>query len=964
MLRLLPVCIALLVCSVLHAQLLTWGPDFPVQDNPVQNFTITVDASKGNKGLLNHSTGDVYVHIGVITNVSAGAADWKYVKFQWASTGSQARATYAGNNKWQYTINGSLKDFFGITSASEQIQKIALLFRSGDGNKKQTNSDGSDLYIPVYTNALAVRINQPPSEPKFNPAPEIQSWVLGSSFTFQASANIPSALKLYLNGNVVAAASNTQTVSANATIIAEGAQQLVAEATEGTVTKYDTVNVFIAPTTSPVADLPAGVRDGLNYEAGDTSVTLVLFAPGKSTVTLLGDFNNWTEDIKYIMKKTPDGQRFWLRLTGLTPGTEYAYQYKVDNLKIADFYTQKVLDPWNDQYITAETYPNLKPYPLGKTTGMVSVLQTAAPAYTWGVPGFNRPDKRSLVIYELLVRDFVAKHDWATLTDTLDYLKRLGINAIELMPFNEFEGNNSWGYNPDFYFAPDKYYGTANSLKRFVDSCHARGIAVIMDIALNHSFGLSPMVQLYAETNGWPTATNPWFNPDQNTTVAGYQGKHPFGVGYDVNHESAAANYFTSRVVEHWLKEYKIDGFRFDLSKGFTQKSTGDNVGAWSAYDASRIATWKKYYDTVQTKSPGAYVILEHFADNSEEKELAAYGMLLWGNMAYNYQEAAMGWLNNSDISGGLYTIRNWQQPHLISYMESHDEERIVFKNINYGNAGGSYNIKSLPIALKRMELNAAFFFTTPGPKMLWQFGELGYDYSINRCEDGTIKDDCRTNPKPIRWDYFDDPARKQVYKTYSQLINLRFHPLYQQAFTGGQTEQSFTGGFKWLKLTTDTSKLMVIGNFDVNAATATITFPATGTWYSYLDTTTLNATTSAQTITLQPGEFRVFLNRNLKSDPAPPPGEEVINAFEVIAYPNPVPNSFQLKIKNPEAGNVSIQMYNAVGQRMAVLHQGALSKGTHLMNFERHKLRTLSGIYFIKVVSPFLTRTIQILIP
>ena len=82
------------------------------------------------------------------------------------------------------------------------------------------------------------------------------------------------------------------------------------------------------------------------------------------------------------------------------------------------------------------------------------------------------------------------------------------------MPFNEFEGNNSWGYNPDFYFAPDKYYGPENTLKQFIDSCHAKGIAVVMDIALNHSFGSSPLVQLYWDAaNNRPAADNPWFNP-------------------------------------------------------------------------------------------------------------------------------------------------------------------------------------------------------------------------------------------------------------------------------------------------------------------------------------------------------------------------------------------------------------------------------------------------------------------
>ena len=85
-------------------------------------------------------------------------------------------------------------------------------------------------------------------------------------------------------------------------------------------------------------------------------------------------------------------------------------------------------------------------------------MQTNAPAYSWQFPTFSRPDKIGLIIYELLLRDFLAAHDWKTLRDTLSYFKKLGINAIQLMPINEFEGNQSWGYNPDFYFAPDDLY--------------------------------------------------------------------------------------------------------------------------------------------------------------------------------------------------------------------------------------------------------------------------------------------------------------------------------------------------------------------------------------------------------------------------------------------------------------------------------------------------------------------------
>ena len=79
--------------------------------------------------------------------------------------------------------------------------------------------------------------------------------------------------------------------------------------------------------------------------------------------------------------------------------------------------------------------------------------------------GYVRPEKDELIIYELLIRDFLNMHDYSTLVDTLSYLARLGVTAIELMPVNEFEGNKSWGYNPSFHMALDKYYGPAEDFK-------------------------------------------------------------------------------------------------------------------------------------------------------------------------------------------------------------------------------------------------------------------------------------------------------------------------------------------------------------------------------------------------------------------------------------------------------------------------------------------------------------------
>ena len=544
------------------AQLLTWTPAFP-KDN--DNVVITMDATKGNQALLNYTpTSDVYVHIGLITSASTSPTDWRYSKFTWATTTAAAQATYIGNNKWQYTVT-NVRQFFNQPAgvpAGETIYKIAILFRNGSGTIAQRNADGTDMYVPIYTNALAGRFTVPLMQPTYEPIPEPLNLSVGNSLPITAITNQNANISILLNWTTINTGTNVTTLSANPTITTPGTNTVVFQASNGTESTADTFTFFVSPAIN-IAPLPTGVRDGINYETDNTAATLVLYAPGKSRVSIIGEFPglSWQEGTAGVMNKTPDGNYWWLRLTGLLPGTEYAFQYLVDGvIRTTDPYVEKILDPNFDSQIPAATYPNLRSYPVG-ATGIVGILQTNQPGYTWANNNFSKPDKRNLIVYELLLRDFLAAHDWNTLRDTLNYLKNLGVNAIEIMPFNEFEGNSSWGYNPDFHLAPDKYYGPKNSLKRFVDSCHSRGIAVIMDIVLNHATGLSPLAQLY--WNGTqPAANSPYFN---------VTAKHPFNVFNDFNHESVATKYFSGRVMEHWLTEYKIDGYRFDLSKGFTQ---------------------------------------------------------------------------------------------------------------------------------------------------------------------------------------------------------------------------------------------------------------------------------------------------------------------------------------------------------------------------------------------------------
>ncbi|PTT03346.1 alpha-amylase [Pedobacter sp. HMWF019] len=596
------------------------------------------------------------------------------------------------------------------------------------------------------------------------------------------------------------------------------------------------------PGTDPVTPvdtgLPSAAKDGVAFINNGKSAIVTLYAPLKKSVSLIGDFNNWQGT---AMKNTADGNTWWVQIDGLDPNTEYAYQFLVDGtLKVADPYCQKVLDPDNDSYIDSKTYPGLRAYPVGKTTGIVSVMQGNPPVYTWkNTTGFTRPAKDNLVVYELLVRDFTADHNYTSTLQKLDYLASLGINAIELMPVNEFEGNLSWGYNPSFYFAPDKYYGTKTALQNFIDECHGRGIAVILDMVLNHSFGQSPMVQLYFE-NGKPAANSPWFNVDAT---------HPYNVGFDFNHEKAATKIFVKNVVKFWMQEYKIDGFRFDLSKGFTQKISTDDA-SFSAYDASRIAIWKEYNNYIKSIDPNNfYVILEHFADASEETVLAGEGMMLWNNLNYNVNEATMGWLGNSDFSWAFFAKHGFaKSENLVNFIESHDEERTMFKNIAYGNASGSYNVQDLGTALKREEMAAAFLFSVPGPKMIWQFEELGYDISIDF--------NGRTGNKPIHWEYADDPKRKALYNAYAAFIGLKKK---NSIFSSPNASYNLSGAVKYIKLTDATNTVVVVGNFDVVAQAASVDLGTSGNWYEAGNSSPVNFGSSTYTKTLAPGEYHIF---------------------------------------------------------------------------------------------------------
>lgn len=904
MLKLFTIVSALLLSSIAYAQM-SLDPVFASQNDSV---TIIYDATKGNAALRDLGPPDVYIHTGVITSISSGNSDWRYVKGVWGTDDLPRKMTYAGNNI--YKIKIFIPTFYGVP-AGETIRKIAAVFRDKTGNKVGRNADGTDIYADIFPPGLKISFTKPAEIPGI--------FETTDNITFEAKASESAKITFFENGiqlDTQTTTTFTRTISGRA----PGRYTYVVRAQKGSITASDTLYISVNPAVTTEA-LPSGMVDGANY-INDTTLLFSLVAPGKKYTYLVGDFNNWQPLPGYFMKKTPDGNRWWLQVSGLKKGQQYGYQYLVDGLfREADPLSELILDNWNDGFINKSDFPGLPNYPAGKTTGLVSVIQPGKAAYIWKHDTFTVKNVGQLNIYELHIRDFIAAHSYTVLKDTLSYLKKLGVNAIKLMPVNEFEGNSSWGYNVSYHMALDKYYGNANQLKAFIDECHKQGIAVFLDVVFNHVFGQSTLCHLYWNSAlNQPADNNPWLNP-----VA----KHDFNVGYDFNHESQFTQQYMDRVIKYWLTEFKADGFRFDLSKGFTQKNTLGNTGAWGQYDGSRIYLLKRMRDAIRSYDNNAVLILEHFADNSEETELSNEGFLFWGNGSGPYSEVSMGY--TADLSwSSNYKNRGWNNPHLISYMESHDEERMMYKNITFGNSNGSYNVRQLPTALKRGEMATVLFFSVPGPKMIWQFGELGYDVNINF--------NGRTGEKPIRWNYLTEPNRQSLHRVYSTMMNLRnkypvFHTTFNNFDLGGRVKKAWLQYFDHY--------VHVIANTDVVSVNTTYDFHDTGKWYEVFSGDSLRVTNKNVPITLAPGAYRLFTNKKMEAQPTAQirnNTQVVVNPSDVLIFPNPASETLQLS----SPANTTITIRDASGR---VIFTGIT--GEDVLTIQTRSWP--NGVYFIQ---------------
>ncbi|SHM67593.1 alpha-amylase family glycosyl hydrolase [Flavobacterium chilense] len=829
------------------------------------------------------------------------------------------------------------------------IGRIGFLIKAKNGNGDKKSQD-----ILVEVGSFQASLTAPL---------ENSTTIIASGANFNITAtntNGSASYSLKANGTVINTNASTSGYSySHANIV--NSQNYELSITQGATTIVKKFSVVVNPNTVSEA-MPTGLVDGINYNASDaTKATLVLDAPLKDFVYVAGSFNNWQPTSAYAMKKDPVSGKFWLELTGLVSGVNNTYQYWVVEttpianspslVKTADPYSTLVLSPYDDAGIPSASYPNMPVYPTGQNFE-VTVLKTGQTPYNWQVTNFTKPDKDKLVVYEVLVRDFDAARNYQSLIDKIEYFKALKINAIELMPVMEFEGNESWGYNTSFHMALDKFYGTSDKLKELIDLYHQNGIAVILDVALNHAFGRNPMVRMWmndpdGDGFGSPTVENPYFN-----TVA----KHTYSVGEDFNHQSLKTQNYVERVIKQWIEEYKIDGFRWDLTKGFTQACTANDESCTNAYQQDRVDVLKKYADYSWSLDPAHYTIFEHLGTDAEEKEWANYritdpvskGIMLWGKMTKPYNQLSMGYDSESDISRMTSASRGFTANRLIGYAESHDEERLMYKNVQYGNSSGTYNVRTLNTALSRMSAIGAVSLLVPGPKMIWHFGELGWENSIFNCNDNTVNSDfdaitgdCKLDTKPQpQWvnNWLGNTNRNKIYNDWAKMITLKTK---EPVFSGTATIASVNSLLVNIKISNDNlvstqlKDVLIVANFDVTAQNVVTGFKYTGTWYNLMDNTTINVTDVNAAINLPAGEYRIYGNKQASL---------AIADFEkgnaVSLYPNPVSNYFTLNV-----ATTKVQVYAISGQLVKSFN----SNGNQDFQFGVSELK--AGLYIVKAI-------------
>lgn len=485
-----------------------------------------------------------------------------------------------------------------------------------------------------------------------------------------------------------------------------------------------------------------GVQDGPSqiegigafpYQAGSTrGVSFRVWAPNAVEVNVLGSFNFWNPESHPLFA---EGGGYWsVQVPYALPGTQY--KFRLDT---------------GDQILERN---DARAFDVTNSVGNSVVYDPDA--YEWQNTDFQTPDFDDLVIYEMHLGTFgtvPGQEGVGTLEQSieyLDYLQNLGVSAIELMPFHEFPGDVSWGYNPSHIYTIENAYGSPDDLKRFVDEAHSRGIAVLADLVFSH-IGPNDMDIWQYDGAGSDGRGGIYFYDDDRANT-------PWGDTRPDFNESNVRNWIRDNVA-YWLGEFRMDGIRMDGTKYIRMSDPpfGELPEGWSLLQAMN--------NDVDAAFPRRIMIAEDLGSNPWlTRDTGAGGAGFdsqWDAMFFHPIRGAVEAINDSDRS--MYSVRdaigfnyNGDPTQRVVYTESHDEvangRARVPEEIDPGNATSYF-------AKKRSTLAAGVVFSTPGIPMIFQGQEF--------LEDEYFRDEV-----PLDWERLE--TFSGIRDMYARLIELR----------------------------------------------------------------------------------------------------------------------------------------------------------------------------------------------
>ncbi|HEV2529972.1 MAG TPA: alpha-amylase family glycosyl hydrolase [Thermomicrobiales bacterium] len=534
-----------------------------------------------------------------------------------------------------------------------------------------------------------------------------------------------------------------------------------------------------------------------------------LFAPHTERVDLIG---SWDEGAATAMHRGDDG--IWRTDVDLADG-RYTYRFRFPSLSpFMAGETAEISDP--------------KAQLIDDWLGEASVIQvvdgedvTTAPGFVWEHDDKPLPPNNELVIYELHVGEFAygdeGQGSFLAVIDRLDYLRDLGINAVELMPVMSFAGSESWGYNIRYPFSLESSYGTPEDFKRLVDECHARGMRVILDVVLNHSDSEAPLTRIdfdywYREREGVPS-----FGP-------------PFDYErYDETLDVMPARAFALETIQYWVQTYHIDGYRLDATAPI------DN------FDIVR-AVRDRAYEVAGGKP--IYIVAEQLP---EDPAIAGAEGPADGAWHQSFERTVVGWLCGEDgidagqVAGVLDpSTLGYVRPELVvNYIESHDEHTLMQEMAARGITGDA--------AFRRHKLAASLMFTAVGIPMLYQ----GQEFGGYRERDMEIR--------PLQWDLLDGDFGLHLKEHYAFLARLRNE---RPALRSAEIETLHVGdGELVFRRGSGDDEVVVAVNLHDEDRHLSVPFPD-GTWWQTTGDTPFDVSGGTMASRFAASEARIFVRR------------------------------------------------------------------------------------------------------